>query len=113
VVVCFPGQGERQQCKLRLYKTGNARGRADNHAATFGNADPNDIGTPTPPVDMKRVAQTISQPLSALATMTSIIPAQEVQAIGASVHGFEIGVSTVSLWGWPSNLLLIGRRLER
>jgi hypothetical protein len=43
----------------------------------------------------------------------NLLSKQEVQAIGASVHGFEIGVSTVSLWGWPSNLLLIGRRLER
>jgi ubiquinone/menaquinone biosynthesis C-methylase UbiE len=42
----------------------------------------------------------------------NLLSRREIRAIGAGVHGFEIRVSTVSLWGWPSNLLLIGRRLE-
>jgi hypothetical protein len=43
----------------------------------------------------------------------NLLSKQELRAIGAGVQGLEIHVSTVSLWGWPSNLLLIGRRLER
>jgi ubiquinone/menaquinone biosynthesis C-methylase UbiE len=42
----------------------------------------------------------------------NLLSGREIRAICACVHGFEIRVSAVSLWGWPSNLLLIGRRLE-
>jgi Methyltransferase domain len=42
----------------------------------------------------------------------NLLSQREIHAIGAGVHGFEIRVSAVPLWGWPSNLLLIGRRLE-
>jgi hypothetical protein len=42
----------------------------------------------------------------------NLLSKREISAIGSGVHGFEIRVSAVSLWGWPSNLLLIGRRLE-
>jgi ubiquinone/menaquinone biosynthesis C-methylase UbiE len=42
----------------------------------------------------------------------NLLSGREIQAIGTDIAGFEIRVSTVSLWGWPSNLLLIGRRLD-
>jgi hypothetical protein len=42
----------------------------------------------------------------------NLLSRREVRVISASVDGFEFRVSSVSLWGWPSNLLLIGRRQE-
>jgi hypothetical protein len=42
----------------------------------------------------------------------NLLTRREIRTIGARVHGFQIRVSGVPLWGWPSNLLLIGRRLE-
>lgn len=42
----------------------------------------------------------------------NLLSGREIRAIGAHVRGFEIRVSAVSLWGCPSNLLLIGRRIE-
>src|SRR4029434_3750025 len=40
----------------------------------------------------------------------NLLSRREIRAISACVAGFEFPVSSVSLWGWPSNLLLIGRR---
>jgi hypothetical protein len=45
-------------------------------------------------------------------TNLNLLSRREVRAISASVGGFEFRVSSVSLWGWPSNVLLIGRRQE-
>jgi hypothetical protein len=42
----------------------------------------------------------------------NLLSRREVRAIVAHVGGFEFRVSSVSLCGWPSNVLLIGRRLE-
>jgi hypothetical protein len=42
----------------------------------------------------------------------NLLSRREIRAISARVAGFEFRVSSVSLWGWPSNVLLIGRRLE-
>ena len=42
----------------------------------------------------------------------NLLSRREIAAIGARVRGFEFRVSSVSLCGWPSNLLLTGRRLE-
>jgi 2-polyprenyl-3-methyl-5-hydroxy-6-metoxy-1,4-benzoquinol methylase len=42
----------------------------------------------------------------------NLLSRREMRAIGADVHGFNVCISTVSLCGWPSNLLLIGRRIE-
>ena len=42
----------------------------------------------------------------------NLLSRREVRAIVARVSGFEFRVSSVSLCGWPSNILLIGRRLE-
>ena len=40
------------------------------------------------------------------------LSAKEVRAISAQVSGFVFKVSSVSLLGWPSNILLIGRRVD-
>jgi ubiquinone/menaquinone biosynthesis C-methylase UbiE len=42
----------------------------------------------------------------------NLLSRREVRAISASVDGFEFRVSSILLLGWPSNLLLIGRRQE-
>jgi hypothetical protein len=42
----------------------------------------------------------------------NLLSRREVRAIVARVSGFEFRVTSVSLCGWPSNMLLIGRRLE-
>jgi hypothetical protein len=42
----------------------------------------------------------------------NLLSRREVRAIVARVSGFEFRVSSVSLCGWPSNMLLIGRRLD-
>jgi ubiquinone/menaquinone biosynthesis C-methylase UbiE len=42
----------------------------------------------------------------------NLLSMREMRAIAARVHGFKFRVSSVSLWGWPSNVLLIGWRLE-
>jgi hypothetical protein len=42
----------------------------------------------------------------------NLLSAKEVRAIGARVSGFLFKVSSVSLFGWPSNILLTGRRVD-
>ena len=41
----------------------------------------------------------------------NLLSVNEVRAICAQVSGFVFNVSSVSLLGWPSNILLIGRRV--
>jgi hypothetical protein len=36
---------------------------------------------------------------------------RNVRSITSHIDDFHFSVSTVSLWGWPSNLLLVGRRV--
>ena len=45
-------------------------------------------------------------------TNLNLLSATEVRAISARVSGFAFTVSSVSLCGWPSNILLTGRRLD-
>jgi hypothetical protein len=40
------------------------------------------------------------------------LSAGELRAIASEIDGFSFDVATVALAGWPSNLLLIGRRVE-
>ena len=40
----------------------------------------------------------------------NLLSRREIRSICARVRGFEFRVSSISLWGWPSNVLLIGRR---
>jgi hypothetical protein len=42
----------------------------------------------------------------------NLLSMKEVRAICARVHGFVFEVSSVSLLGWPSNILLTGRRVD-
>jgi Methyltransferase domain len=42
----------------------------------------------------------------------NLLSGGDLRRIAASVKGYAFKVSTVSLGGWPSNLLLIGRRKE-
>jgi 2-polyprenyl-3-methyl-5-hydroxy-6-metoxy-1,4-benzoquinol methylase len=42
----------------------------------------------------------------------NLLSRREIRAISVSADGFEFRVSSVLLLGWPSNLLLIGRRQE-
>jgi hypothetical protein len=41
----------------------------------------------------------------------NLLSVREVRAISAQISGFVFEVSSVSLLGWPSNILLTGRRL--
>jgi Methyltransferase domain len=43
----------------------------------------------------------------------NLLSASEVRAISAHVTGFAFNISSVSLWGWPSNVLLTGQRLNQ
>jgi len=42
----------------------------------------------------------------------NLLSVNEVRDISAQVSGFMFEVSSVSLLGWPSNILLTGRRLD-
>jgi hypothetical protein len=42
----------------------------------------------------------------------NLLTARELRSIAAQVEGFSFKIASVSLGGWPSNLLLIGRRGE-
>src|SRR5262249_23126438 len=42
----------------------------------------------------------------------NLLSESEVLAISARVNRFAFSVSSVSLWGWPSNILLTGRWLD-
>jgi hypothetical protein len=42
----------------------------------------------------------------------NLLSAKEVRTISAQVSGFVFNVSSVSLLGWPSNILLIGQRVD-
>ena len=42
----------------------------------------------------------------------NLLSAGELRAVASQIEGFSFDVSTVALAGWPSNLLLIGRRVE-
>jgi ubiquinone/menaquinone biosynthesis C-methylase UbiE len=42
----------------------------------------------------------------------NLLSVKEVRAISAQVSGFVFAVSSVSLLGWPSNILLTGRRVD-
>jgi ubiquinone/menaquinone biosynthesis C-methylase UbiE len=42
----------------------------------------------------------------------NLLSVKEVRAISAQVSGFVFGVSSMSLLGWPSNILLTGRRID-